>query len=159
MIIVAIIGKSGSSKYEIESIFEKAGFNRIISYTTRDIKIGEEQGKNYHFITEEQFDKLIERDILVEYTTYNNKRYGAPKPVGFEKYVIVVETTGYEKLKQLYSNQVYGVYVETSENKSEQSNNIFENSRKISDITVRDCDLPIVNTSKVISSLHSKNIL
>ena len=145
MIIVAIMGKSGSGKSTLEKAFEAFGFNRIISYTTRDIRDGEQNHREYHFVSREQFEGLIKSNILAEYAEYNGNFYGAPKPVGYERNVIVVESDGLRKLKQLYGDQVVGVYLDVDddeiENRLDKRNNTpdresrkIEDERKFSDI-------------------------
>lgn len=54
-----------------------------VSVTTRPPRPGEVDGKHYHFITDAQFDELIENNELLEWATvHNNYRYGTPaKPV------------------------------------------------------------------------------
>lgn len=112
MILICVMGKSGSGKSEIEKQLEQLGFNRIISYTTRDMREGEVNGVHYHFVNDEQFEKLIERDILMEHAPYAGKQYGSPRPVGSINNVVVVEPEGYRQIKKLYGRQVIGVYVD-----------------------------------------------
>ena len=54
-----------------------------VSVTTRPPRPGEMDGKHYHFITDAQFDALVENNELLEWATvHNNYRYGTPaKPV------------------------------------------------------------------------------
>lgn len=140
MQIVCIMGKSGSGKSTIESKLEQLGYNRIISYTTRSPRGNEQSGKEYYFVTEEQFDRLIDRNILMESATYNGHRYGAPKPVGASNNVIVVEADGFRKIKQLYGKQAIGIYIDVSDDIIEgrlknrgDTSNIEANSRKKED--------------------------
>lgn len=113
MRIICILGRSGSGKSAIETGLEQLGYNRIISYTTRPIRGEEINGKHYHFVSEEDFIGLINKGILMEYAKYNGNYYGAPKPVGSINNVIVVETSGFSKIKELYGKQAIGVYVDT----------------------------------------------
>lgn len=119
MRIVCILGRSGSGKSSVERSLEKLGFNRIISYTTREKRVGEVDGVDYNFISKEQFKRLIDLDALMEYTEYANNFYGAPKPIGTYNNIIVVESDGYKKIKELYGDQVTGVYIDTPINISE----------------------------------------
>lgn len=113
MVIVALLGKSGSGKSTLERKFESLGFSRIISYTTREMREGEQNHRDYHFVSKEQFDNLVKSNIIIESVIYNNNFYGAPKPVGSDKYVVVLEPDGMAKFKQLYGNQVISVYLDT----------------------------------------------
>lgn len=42
----------------------------VIPYTTRPIRAGEEEGKEYHFVTEERFRELERSGSIVEYRCY-----------------------------------------------------------------------------------------
>ena len=112
MIIVCLLGKSGSGKSEIERRLEQLGFNRIISYTTRKIREEETNGVHYHFVNDEQFEQLIQKDILMEHAPYMGKQYGSPRPVGTVNNVVVVEPEGYRQIKKIYGRQVVGIYVD-----------------------------------------------
>lgn len=50
-----------------------------VSATTREPRPGEIDGKHYHFLTQEQFDRWVEEDAFLEYAEYVGNRYGTPK--------------------------------------------------------------------------------
>lgn len=51
-----------------------------VSATTRKPRPGEIDGKNYYFLTHEQFDQLVVNDEMLEYATvHGNNKYGTPK--------------------------------------------------------------------------------
>ena len=50
--------------------------NIIVSYTTRPMREGETEGKEYHFITEEKFKQMINNNQMLEYVQFNNWWYG-----------------------------------------------------------------------------------
>ncbi|MCC8060304.1 MAG: guanylate kinase [Clostridiales bacterium] len=50
-----------------------------ISATTRKPREGEEHGREYFFLTKEQFEQLIAEDALIEYAGYVGNYYGTPK--------------------------------------------------------------------------------
>ena len=131
MIIVAILGKSGSGKSTLEKALENMGFNRMISYTTRNIRDGEVNHREYHFINRDQFNKLIDSDILIEHAEYNGNLYGAGKPIGNTKNVIVVEPNGLSKFKELYGNQVVSAYIKVPQNIIDERLDIRNNTPDI----------------------------
>ena len=49
-----------------------------VSATTRAPRVGEEDGKSYHFITGEEFRKMIQRGEFLEYAEYVGELYGTP---------------------------------------------------------------------------------
>ena len=52
-----------------------------VSATTRAPRPGEVDGEHYYFVTDEQFDAMVERGDFLEYATVHNAyRYGTPRP-------------------------------------------------------------------------------
>lgn len=50
-----------------------------VSVTTRRPREGEVEGVHYFFCTEEEFQKLIDEDGLLEWATYSGHKYGTPR--------------------------------------------------------------------------------
>jgi guanylate kinase len=50
-----------------------------VSVTTRSPRPGEVDGREYHFVGEEAFDRMIERGELLEWARFAGKRYGTPR--------------------------------------------------------------------------------
>jgi len=80
-VLVVVSGFSGAGKGTImKALLEKYdNYALSISATTRDPRPGEEDGREYFFMTEEQFEELIEKDQLIEHARYVNHYYGTPK--------------------------------------------------------------------------------
>ncbi len=47
-----------------------------ISATTREPRVGEEDGADYHFLTREEFDRRITEGEFLEWAEYSGNRYG-----------------------------------------------------------------------------------
>jgi guanylate kinase len=47
-----------------------------VSATTRRPRLGETQGVDYHFLSDEEFDRLVAEDAFVEHAGYSGRRYG-----------------------------------------------------------------------------------
>ena len=72
--IVCLMGKSSSGKDTVyKSLLEKdeLQLKRIIPYTTRPIRDGEQNGVEYHFTNEEGYQKLNEQGSIIEARHYN----------------------------------------------------------------------------------------
>ena len=52
-----------------------------ISYTTRPPRGSEQDGREYHFITREEFEAMIARDAFLEYAQVFDKYYGTARSV------------------------------------------------------------------------------
>ena len=50
-----------------------------VSATTRAPREGEVDGKDYHFVSNEEFDRLVEEDGFYEWAPVFGNRYGTPK--------------------------------------------------------------------------------
>ena len=77
--LVALIGKAGAGKDTILKDVVKAyelPMNIVVSYTTRPMREGETEGKEYHFISEEDFKQMINNNQMLEYVQFNNWWYG-----------------------------------------------------------------------------------
>jgi guanylate kinase len=49
-----------------------------VSVTTRRPRDGEVDGVHYHFVSDEEFDRLVASDGLLEWAEYAGNRYGTP---------------------------------------------------------------------------------
>ena len=82
--LTVLSGPSGVGKgtvvAEVRRLFPHVWVS--VSCTTRKPRPGESDGVQYHFVTDTQFDELIESGELLEYATFAGNRYGTPrKPV------------------------------------------------------------------------------
>ena len=67
-----IVGKTCSGKDSIvKRLCKDYGFEKIITYTTRPMRKNEVQDVDYHFISDEQFNKMVENNEFTEYKRYN----------------------------------------------------------------------------------------
>ena len=49
-----------------------------ISCTTREVRPGEKDGVNYHYISEARFDQMVREDAFFEWVSVHGHRYGTP---------------------------------------------------------------------------------
>ena len=80
--ILVIVGPSGVGKDTLmNKILEKYSdkFKKAVSYTSRKKRPGEREGYNYHYVTKEEFLKLIEENKMIEFYFYSGNYYGLPK--------------------------------------------------------------------------------
>jgi len=77
--VIVVTGPSGAGKGTlIREVLERVpGIGATVSATTRDRRPGEQDGKEYSFLTTEDFLNRIERGELLEHVTYvSGHRYG-----------------------------------------------------------------------------------
>lgn len=79
--LVVISGPSGAGKSTvIGKIMELRGDVRFsVSVTTRPPRPGEEDGKDYFFVTPQRFQELADGGFLLENAEYVGNRYGTPR--------------------------------------------------------------------------------
>lgn len=76
--IVTLSGKAGSGKdtlmHKVREVLPD--LREIVSCTTRPPREGEVHGKNYYFLTHEEFAERLENGTMIEATVFNNWCYG-----------------------------------------------------------------------------------
>ncbi len=102
--VVCITGVSGAGKTTLAQSLKKqdpARYHLPISTTTRPKRIGEVDGRDYHFVSRDCFEQMIANNELVEWAEYDGHLYG-PTNSEFEQGEIVlhvVEEAGAKKLR------------------------------------------------------------
>ena len=104
--IVVLMGKSSSGKTTIlNELVERFGWHNCVSYTTRDMREGEVEGKDYFYLSSnEQFDTMYGSGELFEKTEYlvNGKlwKYGIGKASFVDENVcsLIVNPIGLQQL-------------------------------------------------------------
>ena len=76
--VFVITGPSGVGKGTlIELLLERVPQLELsVSATTREPRSGEEDGRDYHFLTPDEFDQRVEAGDFLEHATYSGNRYG-----------------------------------------------------------------------------------
>ena len=80
-VLLVVSGPSGVGKATLikDALQHIPWLTLSISATTRKPRPGEVNGVHYHFLTKEQFLKLVESDGLLEYAEYAGNYYGTLK--------------------------------------------------------------------------------
>ncbi|MBQ2937917.1 MAG: AAA family ATPase [Clostridia bacterium] len=104
--LVILSGVSGAGKDTIKKELIKRMENVISlpSFTSRNPRVGEEEGVQYHFITKEEFKEKIKNGEFYEYDIHHENYYGTSRKLMNEKIqsgkIIVkdIEVNGTENL-------------------------------------------------------------
>ena len=114
--IIVLVGKTASGKTTVanELCNKHHGYKRIITYTTRPMRENETQDVDYHFISDEQFNKMVENNEFTEYKRYNTAHgvwsYGSVVTLEQELsdncYVIILTPQGLRDLSKRMSRYI-----------------------------------------------------
>ena len=76
--VFVITGPSGVGKGTLirELLQRVPDLELSVSATTRAPREGEVDGRDYHFLTPEEFDERIDEEDFLEFATYSGNRYG-----------------------------------------------------------------------------------
>ena len=107
--LVILSGVSGAGKDTIkkELIKRMEEVESLPSFTSRNPRVGEEEGIQYHFITKEQFEEKIKNNEFYEYDLHHENYYGTSRKLMNDKIqsgkIIVkdIEVNGTENLVKL----------------------------------------------------------
>ena len=85
--LVVLAGPSGVGKSSVikEALRQAPNTWLSVSATTRAPRPGEVDGVNYFYVSDEQFDQMIEDNQLLEWANYAGNRYGTPRNAVEEK--------------------------------------------------------------------------
>ena len=82
MLVLSSPSGAGKTTLSRKLLDEDRGVTLSVSVTTRKMRPGEKDGRDYHFIDRRQFDALVENDALLEHAEVFDNYYGTPaKPV------------------------------------------------------------------------------
>ena len=80
-LLLVISSPSGAGKTSLSRrlIAEHPELSLSISCTTRAPRPGEQDGREYHFVTPDAFDAMVQRQAFLEYAHVHEHRYGTPR--------------------------------------------------------------------------------
>ena len=85
--LIVLSGPSGVGKSTViaELFAQRSNIYFSVSYTTRQPRVGEQDGVNYNFVSREEFERMIADDELLDYAEYVDNYYGTSMKLIQEK--------------------------------------------------------------------------
>jgi len=115
---LVICGPSGSGKSTIlkrvmnsEAVKEYLAFS--VSHTTRQPRKGEQDGKDYHFVSHDNFNRSVSENAFVEHAEFSGNQYGTSKEsirrcqLSGKLCVLDIDSQGVRSLKKTDLNPFY----------------------------------------------------
>lgn len=113
-LLFIISGPSGAGKGTIcQRLKEQGSIELSVSMTTRKPRPGEIDGKNYYFVSEEEFIETINRGGFLEYAKVYGNYYGTPKDIVLAQLeankdvVLEIDIQGALQVKESYPKGVF----------------------------------------------------
>lgn len=113
-IIVVVSGPSGAGKSTlVRGLLSEPGVQMSVSCTTRQPRRGEADGKDYFFLSREEFERRIEQGEFAEHAEVFGNLYGTPKAFVEEKaaagfdVVMDIDVQGARQLKDVYPDGIF----------------------------------------------------
>lgn len=110
-VVTVISGFSGAGKGTIvKELVKKYDYGLSISATSRQPREGEVHGREYFFLTREEFQCMIKGGQLVEWTEYVGNYYGTPKEyveeqlIAGKDVILEIETEGALNVKKVFDD-------------------------------------------------------
>ena len=111
-LLVVVSGPAGSGKGTVlSSLMQDGDYRYSVSATTRAPRPGEVDGREYHFLTREQFEEQIRTGGVIEYTEYCGNYYGTLKSElrkldEGKNLILEIEVEGAMNIKRLFPDSV-----------------------------------------------------
>ncbi|MFN2501868.1 MAG: guanylate kinase [Pyrinomonadaceae bacterium] len=108
-------GGKGTLIKEVRAMLPELGYS--VSHTTRGQRFGEENGREYHFVSREEFQRRIDNGDLLEYADVHGNLYGtsvaeSEKALSDGKDLIVeVDVQGAEQIMQKVKRDIVSIFI------------------------------------------------
>lgn len=111
-ILIVISGFSGAGKGTLmkKLTAEYDNYALSISMTTREPRAGEVDGREYFFVSDQEFEQRVAENGMIEYAGYCGHYYGTPRAYVEENLkngkdvILEIEIQGAQKVKKQYPN-------------------------------------------------------
>ncbi|MES2492354.1 MAG: guanylate kinase [Pseudomonadota bacterium] len=117
MLILSSPSGAGKTTIARKLLSEDREIDMSVSATTRPIRPGEVEGKDYHFVTQLEFDRMVEAGEFFEWARVFGHNYGTPKAAiraGLKSgcdYLFDIDWQGTQQLYQKAQADVVRVFI------------------------------------------------
>jgi guanylate kinase len=105
-ILFVVSAPSGAGKTTVltEALAQFPDIRLSVSCTTREPRVGEKDGRDYFFISSEEFTDMVQKDLFIEWAQVHGAYYGTPRSnlqyldEGFDV-ILEIDTQGAQAIK------------------------------------------------------------
>lgn len=109
---IVLVGKAASGKDHMRKRLMDSGMNYGVSHTTRKPREGEVHGKDYYYVTEEEFLSLVDQGQMVEYQHFAGWYYGMTIENWKDADVVILNREALDMLAPEYRNECIVIYLD-----------------------------------------------
>ena len=114
--MIVLAGASASGKTEAaKELAKKYGVTKVITTTTRKMRNGEVNGRDYFFVSKEEFETMVHDGKFVEYTIFNENFYGSTKDQIEPNKCVVIDPAGLRAYIALKDPSIITFYLDSTE--------------------------------------------
>lgn len=111
-------GKTSLVKALINEMDSHYRLTQAITFTSKRPRPGDQNGIDYHFISEQDFEKRIKKHFFIEWSNAYGTYYGAPRYLlknltNGVSYIMVLDRIGAQQVKQQYPQAIL-IWINTS---------------------------------------------
>jgi guanylate kinase len=115
-ILIVVSGPSGVGKDTVVSRFLQSApdnFALSVSATTRAPRPGETEGREYYFVSRDEFERMTAAGDMLEYAEYNGNYYGTPRAMvdlsreAGRHVILIIEVQGAMKIRAAYPEALF----------------------------------------------------
>ena len=117
MLVLSSPSGAGKTTLTRKLLDEDKGVALSVSVTTRKMRPGEKDGRDYHFVNRRQFDAMVEKNELLEWAEVFDNYYGTPKKAVMDllaagrDVLFDVDWQGTQQLRDKAPNDLVSIFV------------------------------------------------
>ena len=144
--MILLVGASASGKTAVGKVLDqKYGIKKVVTYTTRPMRPGEEDGKDYYFLTKEDFLEKKDEAFFFETIEYQGNFYGTARISLKEDSYIIVDPKGLDYYKNELKDSVIAFYLHCSKDERAKRMRIRQDSPESIEKRLKDDDILFSN--------------
>lgn len=109
---LVLVGKAASGKDYLRKRLMDKGLNYGVSHTTRPPRVGEVDGKDYYFVSEQEFLNIVNAGGMVEYQQFAGWYYGMAEFEWETADIVILNVEALDQLSEETRNECTVIYLD-----------------------------------------------